>query len=430
MNLTGARGRPLRGIAVIPGDKSCSHRALILGAMADGETRIEGLGDGEDIQATIRALKAFGIDVQQIADGLWRVVGGDWKTPDSAIDCGNSGTTARLLIGAVAGMPGVRARFVGDRSLARRPMARLTEPLRRMGASIDGNDLLPLDVEGVSLGGIDFDNRTSSAQVKSAVLLAGLGSTGPVRIAEKSPSRDHSEIMLGQFGVELGSAEEEAGLAIWLGEQRQPAGTRLAIAADPSSAAFPLVGAALVEGSEVTVEGMLVNPRRTGVYETLERMGADIQLSNERVRSGEIVADVTVRSSWLEPCHVRAEDVPSMIDEIPILAMAAATADGESVFEGVGELRHKESDRLGAILTGLTACGVAANVDGDTLRIFGRGTVRGGRVMSHGDHRMAMAFATLGLASRNGVEVDGAQMVPISFPAFPDVMRGLGANLS
>jgi 3-phosphoshikimate 1-carboxyvinyltransferase len=236
--------------------------------------------------------------------------------------------------------------------------------------------------------------------------------------------------MLGEFGVDVALADDEDGRVVRLGERRDLVPSHIAIAADPSSAAFPLVAAALVEGAEVTVEGMLVNPRRTGLYETLERMGADISLSAERIVSGEIVADVTVRGSWLEPCQVSADDVPAMIDEIPILSMAAAMADGESVFEGLGELRHKESDRLAALLTGLTACGVAAHVDGDTLRIFGRGRVRGGRVTSHGDHRIAMAFATLGLASGGGVEVDGAEMIASSFPGFADTMRRLGANIS
>ncbi len=430
MGLTASRGRPLTGNAAIPGDKSCSHRALILGAMARGETRIEGLGESDDVLATTRAVEALGATVRRVDDGTWMVAGAPWVTPESPIDCGNSGTTARLLAGAAAGMPGVILTLTGDASLSRRPMRRLADPLRRMGAKIEGGDTLPLRIVGDPLGGIDHRNVPASAQVKSAILLAALGTDAPVQVVEPVASRDHTEIMLGEFGADIDIADTEAGRTVQLGPCRTLEGANVTIGADPSSAAFALVAAALVDGSEVTVERMLVNPSRTGLYEALERMGADISLANEQRVSGEILADVTVRGGWLEPCHVPPEDVPSMIDEIPVLAMACAAADGESVIAGLGELRHKESDRLGALLAGLTACGVAASVDGDTLHIFGRGQVRGGRVMTQGDHRIAMAFLTLGLASRNGIEVDGEEMIATSFPTYLDVMRGLGAKIA
>lgn len=429
MKLTAKPGTPLRGEAAIPGDKSCSHRALVLGAMAERETRISGLLESEDVLATKGAIEAFGIRVER-SGGDWLVQGGQWRTPDGPIDCGNSGTAARLLMGAVAGMPGVRATFTGDTSLSSRPMRRVTGPLQRMGATIEGGETLPITIAGAQLGGIEHRNVPASAQVKSAILLAGLGTDAPVSIAEPVPSRDHSEIMLGEFGCELLVEGADNGRVVTLGKRRTLQGGELAIGADPSSAAFPLVAATIVPGSDFLVPGLLVNPLRTGLYETLEAMGADIGLSNERVQSGEIVADVRIRHSRLQPCHVREELVPAMIDEIPALAVACAFADGESVIEGLAELRVKESDRLGAIVAGLAACGVSAIADVDSLRIFGRGIVRGGASIStQGDHRIAMAFLSLGLAAEQPVVVDEAKMIGTSFPGFVEVMTSLGADI-
>ena len=425
MKLVASRGPALVGEAAVPGDKSCSHRALILGAMADGRTRIRGLLESDDVLATARAVASFGAAVERLGDGDWQVAGARWRSPDAAVDCGNSGTAARLLLGAVAGMDGVAATFVGDASLSARPMRRVTAPLERMGAGFEGGDRLPMTARGTRLGGIEHRNVPASAQVKSAILLAGLGTASPVRVIEPVPSRDHTEIMLRLFGAEVDTAGGAS-----LGAERSLRGCTVAIAADPSSAAFPLVAAAIVPGSSVTVRGMLVNPLRTGLFETLERMGADIGLSGERVESGEIVADVRIGHSPLGPCHVAAEQVPAMIDEIPALAVACAFADGESVIEGLAELKVKESDRLGAVVAGLVACGVAAVADGDALRIFGRGRVRGGAsVSTHGDHRIAMAFLTLGLASERPVAVDHGRMIATSFPGFIGVMRGLGARI-
>jgi 3-phosphoshikimate 1-carboxyvinyltransferase len=289
---------------------------------------------------------------------------------------------------------------------------------------------LPLKIEGSELGGIDYRNVPASAQVKSAILLAGLGTAAPIQVIEPVPSRDHSEIMLGQFGCRVSVDDTPQGWAVSLGQNRTLVGCKIEIGSDPSAAAFPLVAAAIVPGSEVLVRGMLVNPLRTGLYEVLEQMGGDIQVSCERIQSGEIVADVQVRCASLRPCQVKAEQIPSMIDEIPLLAVACAFADGESVIEGLGELRVKESDRLGAIVAGLTACGVTTVADGDSLRIFGRGRVRGGAtVATQGDHRVAMAFLTLGLASEQPIEVDEAQMIATSFPGFVQVMQSLGADI-
>lgn len=428
MKLTARPGGPLNGEADVPGDKSCSHRALILGAMAEGETRIVGLLESEDVLATARAVETLGAKVDRRDNG-WSVRGGAWRS-HCAIDCGNSGTTARLLMGAVAGRPGVRVLFTGDGSLSARPMTRVTLPLQRMGAGVEGGNRLPITVQGSNLGGIEHRNNPASAQVKSAILLAGLGTAAPVQILEPVPSRDHTEIMLGQFGCKVGVDDTPSGWAVSLGKARRLAGCQLDIAADPSSAAFPLVAAAIVPGSDILVRGMLVNPLRTGLYEVLEQMGAEISVSNERIQSGEIVADVGLRHSALQPCQVRAEQIPAMIDEIPALAMACAFADGESVIEGLEELRVKESDRLGAIVAGLTACGVSTVANGDTLRIFGRAKVRGGAsIATQGDHRIAMAFLTLGLAAEQSVEVDEAQMIGTSFPGFAEMMRSLGADI-
>jgi 3-phosphoshikimate 1-carboxyvinyltransferase len=430
VKLVATSGSPLKGEAAISGDKSCSHRALILGAMAEGETRIRGLLGSDDVLATARAIEAFGIEVDRTADGEWIVRGGQWRSPEAPIDCGNSGTAARLLMGAVAGMPEVTATFTGDASLSARPMQRVTGPLARMGAKIEGGDRLPIVVEGMRLGGLEHRNVPASAQVKSAILLAGLGTSAPIKVVEPVPTRDHSEIMLGQLGGEVDVHDTPDGWIVELGEKRGLTGAELGIGADPSSAAIPLLAATIMPGSEVMVRGMMVNPLRTGFFETLEMMGADIELSNERIQSGEIIADIRVQHSILQPCHVRAEQIPAMIDEVPALAAACAFADGESLIEGLAELRVKESDRLGAIVAGLAACGVVAMADGDSLRIFGRGRVRGGAsVLTQGDHRIAMAFVALGLAAERPVEVDEAEMIATSFPGFTEVMRSLGADI-
>jgi len=430
LKLTATPGCPLRGEAAIPGDKSCSHRALIFGALAEGESRIEGLLESEDVLATARAIEAFGARVAKEATGKWSVRGADWASPADPVDCGNSGTAARLLIGAVAGMPGISATFTGDASLSARPMGRVKTPLGRMGARIEGGDRLPLTVHGARLGGIDHRNVPASAQVKSAILLAGLGNGAAVQVVEPMPSRDHSEIMLAQFGCQVGVDDTEQGWAVRLGERRALSSCEIVIGADPSSAAFPLVAATIAPGSDGVARGVIVNPLRTGLYETLEAMGAEIELSNECIQSGELVADIRIRHSTLRPCHVAARQVPAMIDEIPALAIACAFAEGESLIEGLGELRVKESDRLGAILSGLTACGVTAAVDGDTLRIFGKERVKGGaRISTRGDHRIAMAFLAMGLAAEQPVEIDQAEMIGTSFPGFVEVMRSLGADI-
>ena len=424
MQLRATRNGPLGGIASIPGDKSCSHRALILGALAEGETRIAGLLESDDVAATMRAVEAFGATIERDGDDL-RITGAEWRSPDRPVDCGNSGTAARLLMGAAAGFD-LSAAFTGDASLSARPMARITQPLARMGARFDGGDRLPLTLHGGGLGGIDWVNDPASAQVKSAILLAGLRAQGSVIVREPVPSRDHTEIMLREFGCELAGGEG----SVSLGGQRSPRGCDIAIAADPSSAAFALTAAAIVPGSSVEVRDLLVNPLRTGLFEALEEMGAEVELADERIQSGEIIATLRIGHSALQAIEIAAERIPGMIDEIPLLAVAAAFADGETIIHGLGELRHKESDRLGAIIAGLAACGVTAVPHGDSLHVFGRGVVRGGaRIAAQGDHRIAMAFLVLGLASDEPVEVDSAEMIATSFPGFVETMRGLGADI-
>ena len=424
MQLRARRSDPLRGTAAIPGDKSCSHRALILGALAEGETRISGLLEADDISATMRAVEAFDATVWRRGDEC-RVTGAEWRSPAGPIDCGNSGTAARLLMGAAAGFD-LAATFTGDASLSNRPMHRVTEPLARMGARFDGGDRLPIRLAGGGLCGIDLVNEPPSAQVKSAILLAGLRAQGPVTVREPVPTRDHSEIMLRQFGADLAIDEG----VVSLGEQRSLVGCELAIAADPSSAAFALTAAAIVPGSCVEVGDLLVNPLRTGLFEALVEMGAEVELSDERIQSGENVATVRIAHGALQPIEIAAERVPAMVDEIPLIAVAAAFADGESMIHGLDSLRYKESDRLAALVAGLTACGVRATLRGDSLHVFGHRRVSGGaKVEARGDHRIAMAFLVLGLASDEPVEVDSAEMIATSFPGFIATMRALGAEI-
>ena len=425
-SLTGSASPPLSGTIEVPGDKSMSHRALIVGGLAEGGTRISGLLEGDDVLHTAAAVRAFGATVERPGPGEWRVEGCEWRSPGAPVDCGNSGTGARLLMGAAAGFP-IDATFTGDASLSGRPMERVLGPLRQMGARTEGGTL-PVTIRGGGLKGISFVNAKASAQVKSAILLAGLRAEGEVEVVEPAPSRDHSENMLRAFGCEV----ESEGGRIRLGARRALAGTAVEIPGDPSSAAFPLVAALLVPGSEVTIRSVMVNPLRTGLLETLREMGADLVLANYRVTGGEPVADVAARHSRLRGVEVPAERAPSMIDEYPVLAVAAAFAEGTSAMHGLSELRVKESDRLAAIVAGLRACGVAARDEGDTLIVEGCGgpPPGGASVAGFHDHRIAMSFLVMGLAARDAVTVDSAAMIATSFPGFGDLMRGLGGRIA
>nr|WP_246167488.1 3-phosphoshikimate 1-carboxyvinyltransferase [Sphingomonas piscis] len=424
--LEGHRCGPLKGVAEVPGDKSISHRALIFGGLAAGTTNIEGLLEGDDVLHTAAAVRAFGAEVERLGDGHWRVTSrSEWRSPDAPIDCGNSGTGARLLMGAAAGWP-IRATFTGDASLSGRPMERVLGPLRQMGARTEGSTL-PVTVHGGTLTGISYDNVKSSAQVKTAILLAGLRAVGDVEVHEALPSRDHTENMLRAFGVDV----EQEGGTVRLGRHRDMVATDVIVPRDPSSAAFPIVAALLVPGSEVELPNILINPLRTGLITTLKEMGGDIEYRNVRSSGGEQVADIIVRASTLTGVEVPAERAPSMIDEYPILAIAAACAGGTTIMTGLEELRVKESDRLSAVAEGLGACGVEYQEGKDSLTVRGAGgpPAGGGEVAAHHDHRIAMSFLVLGLVAERPVAVDSAGMIATSFPTFLPLMRNLGADI-
>jgi 3-phosphoshikimate 1-carboxyvinyltransferase len=413
----------------VPGDKSISHRALILGGMAEGETVIEGLLESQDVLHTAAAVRALGAEVER-ENATWRVRGGPWRSPSQPIDCGNSGTAVRLLMGAVAGQAVVAA-FTGDASLQKRPMGRVTGPLQQMGATIEGGDRLPIRIGGGGLRGISYAAPTSSAQVKSAILLAGLGAEGRVEVTEPRASRDHTERMLPLFGVAVETDGATEPRRVALGAVRKMRGARISVPGDPSSAAFPIVAALVTLDSRIELPGVLVNPLRAGLFETLREMGARIELRNGRTVCGEPIADIHVQTSALRGVTVPAARAPAMIDEYPILAVAAAFATGETIMHGLAELRVKESDRLAAVVSGLTACGVAARAEGDSLIVQGCGgpPPGGGDVATHGDHRIAMAFLVLGLGANKPVTVDEADMIATSFPGFAELMRGLGAQI-
>jgi len=435
-NLTARRAGPLKGVVRAPGDKSISHRALILGALANGVTEIEGLLEGDDVKRTAAAMAAFGADVQRLGEGKWRVEGrGGFSEPADVVDCGNAGTGVRLIMGAAAGFD-MAVSFTGDNSLRGRPMNRVLKPLGEMGATwiCRQGGRLPLTLKGGNLRHIAYRLPEPSAQVKSAVLLAGLHAEGGAEVIEPEATRDHTERMLRGFGAEVDVREADGGRHIILPGGQKLRGTRIHVPGDPSSAAFPLVAALVTPGSEVTVQGMLLNPLRIGLLETLGDMGADISVTNVRDEGGETVADVTARHSELEGVEVPPERAPSMIDEYPILAVAAAFASGKTVMRGIGEMRVKESDRIALMAAGLAACGIGVEEEPETLTVVGakRGNhlVGGGAgVTTHGDHRIAMSHLILGMAAEDPVSVDEPGMIATSFPGFVGMMRDLGAEI-
>jgi 3-phosphoshikimate 1-carboxyvinyltransferase len=428
-------GRPLAGRIRVPGDKSISHRALMLGALGIGETRIDGLLEAEDVLRTAHAMAALGAVVERNGLGQWRVSGaglGALHEPEAALDFGNSGTGARLALGVIASH-GITATFVGDASLSRRPMGRVLGPLRQFGAEVlaRAGERLPLTMRGAAAPiPITYRVPVPSAQVKSAVLLAGLNAPGVTTVIEPVPTRDHSERMLAGFGAALEVSPEADGSRI-IRLQGRPTlrAQAVTVPADPSSAAFPLVAALIVPGSAVTVEGVMLNPTRTGLLETLIEMGADIIVENRRLSGGEEVGDLKARSSRLGGVRVPPERAPFMIDEFPVLAVAAAFAEGETVMEGLEELRVKESDRLAAVARGLAVNGAAVEEGENWLRIAGGGALGGGVVETRLDHRIAMSFLVMGLAAEHGVAVDDIGMVATSFPDFLPLMQRLGADL-
>ncbi|MEO1090848.1 MAG: 3-phosphoshikimate 1-carboxyvinyltransferase [Pseudomonadota bacterium] len=428
----------LAGRVTLPGDKSISHRSLLLGALAVGTTRVRGLLEGEDVRATWRALERLGVAIERTGDEVHvHGVGiGGLRAPDDVLDLGNAGTGARLLLGVLAGY-GFPAVVTGDASLRRRPMARVTTPLEAMGARIIARDgmRLPLTMVGSDrLLPITFDSPFASAQVKSAVLLAGLHAAGRTEIVEPSRSRDHTETMLGAMGAEVSKHQDPDGRnRVALTGQPTLRPLDLDVPGDPSSAAFPLVAALLRPGSEITLEAVGINPTRAGLLRVLRAMGADITLTAERNLAGEPVADITVRHGALHAIDVPPEHAPTMIDEYPILAVAGAFADGVTTMRGIGELRVKESDRLATMAAGLRAAGVEIEDGPDHLAVVGRpgGTPAGGTAIDAAhDHRIAMSFAVLGFATAAPIAIDGAETIATSFPEFVATMESLGARLT
>ncbi len=436
--MTSRRAAPLTGEVRVPGDKSISHRALILGALTVGETRVTGLLEGQDVLDTAAAMRAFGAEVTRTGEGAWTVHGvgvGGFAEPEAVIDCGNSGTGVRLIMGAMATSP-ITATFTGDASLNKRPMGRVTDPLALFGARAYGRagGRLPMTVVGAAEPvPVRYTVPMPSAQVKSAVLLAGLNAPGETVVIEKEATRDHTERMLAGFGAGIAVEDTAEGRVIRLTGQPELRPQDIAVPSDPSSAAFPVCAALIVEGSEIVVRNIGQNPTRTGLFTTLVEMGADLKLENLREEAGEPVADIRVRfSPAMTGVEVPPERAPSMIDEYPILSVVAAFAGGRTVMRGVKELRVKESDRIDAMARGLEACGVAVEEDEDTLIVHGMGPggVPGGaRCESRLDHRIAMSFLCLGMASEKPVTVDDAGPIATSFPIFEKLMTGLGARL-
>ena len=438
--LTARKGNPLAGRIRVPGDKSISHRALILAAMTVGETTVSGLLEGEDVLNTAAALRALGARLERGDEGTWRIHGvgvGGFAQPAAALDFGNSGTGCRLMIGAVAGC-GITATFDGDASLRKRPMRRVLDPLAQMGARVSDaaeGGRLPLTLQGAAEPlPITYESPVPSAQLKSAVLLAGLAAAGETTVIEAEATRDHTEKLMKHFGAKIVSKPfDEHGRRIVLQGQPELEPSPVLVPADPSSAAFPLVAALLVPGSDLTLEAVMTNPLRTGLFATLRDMGANIEELNKRADGGEEVADLRVRASALKGVDVPASRAPSMIDEYLILAVAAAFAEGETRMRGLKELRVKESDRLEATAAMLRVNGVTVDIEGDDMIVHGMGAggvPGGGEVITHMDHRIAMSALMMGLASKEPVRIDDGAFIATSFPGFVETMRGLGADLT
>ena len=438
MPLVSRKSASLTGTAEVPGDKSISHRALILGALAVGETTISGLLEGEDVLATARAVESFGAQTSRDEDGTWRIHGvgvGGFAEPDRVIDCGNSGTGVRLLIGAMATTP-ITATFTGDASLCDRPMGRIAEPLEAFGAQMTARSggRLPMTVRGAADPvPARYELPMASAQVKSAILLAGLNAPGKTVVIEREPSRDHTERMLADFGATLEIEEDHGRRIISLSGYPELTPRRVSVPRDPSSAAFPACAALICEGSDVLIPGICLNPTRSGLFDTLIEMGADIAFEGERSEGGERVADLRVRfSPALKGVEVPPERASRMIDEYPVLCVAAAFAEGPTRMLGVGELRAKETDRIDAMATALRACGVEVDEQDDQFTVHGRGhggVAGGGVCETRLDHRIAMSALVMGLGADSAVSVDDGSPIGTSFPGFEALMRGLGADI-
>lgn len=428
---------PLNGTIRVPGDKSISHRALMFGAMAVGRTRVSGLLEGEDVLCTASAMRALGATVEREEDGTWTIQGrgvGGFSEPTGVLDMGNSGTAARLLMGILATQP-FTTFMTGDASLCSRPMERVMKPLRPIGVNFVSRDKgrMPIAIQGTSNPmPIRYELPVASAQVKSAVLLAGLNAPGKTTVIEPNPSRDHTEKMLTHFGADVEVVHEDnGGRVITLTGQPELVARDVVVPTDPSSAAFPVVAALIVPGSKITVEAVGMNPLRTGLFTTLKEMGAKIREENRRIEAGEEVADLVVEYSQLQGVDVPASRAPSMIDEYPVLAVAASFAKGTTRMNGLEELRVKESDRLAVVAESLAACGVDLEEGEDYLVVNGDGSPAqgGGEIQSRLDHRIAMSFIVFGMASVQPVRIDDASPIDTSFPGFNDLMNGLGAKV-
>jgi 3-phosphoshikimate 1-carboxyvinyltransferase len=432
--LRALRSRPLKGRVRPPGDKSISHRAFLFGLLACGETKVDGLLEGDDVLGTGKACQKLGAVIDRLAPGAWRIRGvglGALLPPRETLDFGNAGTGCRLMMGVVGGH-GITATFDGDASLRKRPMRRILDPLRLMGAQVlseaEGGRC-PIVLKGArDPAPIEYRTPVASAQIKSAVLLVGLNTPGVTTVIEDQASRDHTEKMLAHFGAEVVVAPEGEGRRITLVGRPELRPATVVVPGDPSSAAFPIVAALIVPGSDIIVEGVMMNPLRTGLLTTLKEMGAHIETLDKRLEGGEEVADLRVRAGSLHGVDVPAARAPSMIDEYPILAIAAAFASGSTRMRGLSELKVKESDRLAAVAAGLKAGAVDCVIEGDDLIVEGGRPRGGGIVETHMDHRIAMSFLVMGLASLEPMAVDDIAMIATSFPEFRPTMERLGAQ--
>ncbi|WP_020400102.1 3-phosphoshikimate 1-carboxyvinyltransferase [Kordiimonas gwangyangensis] len=428
---------PLTGTVKVPGDKSVSHRSIMLSALAVGRSEVTGLLEGEDVLATAEAMRAMGARVERLGEGHWVVDGvgiGGLQTPDNVIDMGNSGTSTRLIMGLIASHD-ITVTMTGDASLRGRPMGRVIDPLTSMGAEFSARDgkFLPLTVTGCQNPlPIDYTTPMASAQVKSAVLLAGLNTLGVTTVREKVATRDHTERMLKSMGAEIETSEEDGLYVVRLTGQPELKPVNFEVPGDVSSSAFLLVAASIIPGSDIVVENVGMNPLRTGIVHALKAMGADIEIMNGRTLGGEPVADLCVRAAKLKGVSELPVDPSTMIDEFPVLFCAAAVAEGTSRFKGLEELRVKESDRLAVMAAGLQANGVELTEFEDGIEIKGAGGMvkGGGTVATHLDHRIAMSFSVLGQMAEGAITIDDAAPIQTSFPVFIDLMTGLGAGLA
>ena len=433
--ITAHKSKKLSGFVSIPGDKSISHRAIIFGSLCVGKTTVVGLLESEDVQRTIEAVRQLGAKVDK-KDGKWEVYGfgvGGFTSPENVIDCGNSGTTCRLIMGAISTTP-ITAIFVGDKSLSQRPMDRVIEPLSKIGVKCSARDgsFLPISLEGVSNAmPSDCESKVDSAQVKSAILLAGLNSRGTTKYVERTLTRDHTERMLMAFGGKIKTEKNEDGYAHYLQGLQELKPQEIMIPSDPSSASFFIATALMVEGSDITIKNICMNETRIGFLKVVNKMGARIEVNNKKTICGELVADLRVKYSRLKGVEVPENLVASMIDEFPILSVLAALAEGKTVMREIGELKVKESDRIFSMVKGLRQCGVDVEFGEDYMIVKGRKEVRGGQMINtFNDHRIAMSFICLGQVAQRPIKISETISISTSFPGFIEKFKEIGANLS